>query len=277
MKRISFVSPPHGGASRGGGEPAFQHLQLMTSSPGSDAAPSRAYRGESAEARRQQRHERLLESAFDAFAHQGIARTTMRDICAQARLTDRYFYESFRNTEDAFDAVYNWQRDLLIQRISEAMKGAPRGVESIARAGLHAFYSFIKEDPRRAQVLLIDAFSANRQSADKAQRILGQYTTLITGIARSLYPRLKRGFNLEMLMWGLLGMAIQVGTVWARNGFKEPVEEVLEYNLYAWQGLETWVGRMARDAMDAAQVRRQREGAKTASAKPDTESPADQA
>jgi len=86
----------------------------------------------------------------------------------------------------------------------------------------------------------------------------------IAGIARSLYPRLKRGFNLEMLMWGLLGMAIQVGTVWARNGFKEPVDEVLTYNLYAWQGLETWVNSMARDAMDAAQARRQREGVRPA-------------
>ncbi|MFZ5525246.1 MAG: TetR/AcrR family transcriptional regulator [Pseudomonadota bacterium] len=236
----------------------------MKSTPGSDAPPSRAYRGESAEARRQQRHEKLLEGAFEAFAALGIARTTMRDICAQARLTDRYFYESFRNTEDAFDAVHRWQRELLLQRVAQAMKDSPRGVESIARAGLHAFYSFIKEDPRRAQVLLIDAFSANRQSAEKVQRSLEQYATLIAGIARSLYPRLKRGFNLEMLMWGLLGMAIQVGTVWARNGFKEPVDEVLEYNLYAWQGLETWVNRMARDAMDAAQARRQREGVRPA-------------
>lgn len=113
-------------------------------------------------------------------------------------------------------------------------------------------------------MLLIDAFSANRQSAEKVQRSLEQYATLIAGIARSLYPRLKRGFNLEMLMWGLLGMAVQVGTVWVRNGFKEPVEEVLEYNLYAWQGLETWVNRMARDAMDAAQARRQREGVRPA-------------
>jgi hypothetical protein len=34
----------------------------------------------------------------------------MRDICSQARLTDHYFCESFRNTRDAYEAVCAWQK-----------------------------------------------------------------------------------------------------------------------------------------------------------------------
>lgn len=172
----------------------------------------------------------------------------MRDICAQARLTDRYFYESFRNTEEAFDAVYRWQMEQLVLRISEAMQEAPRNIEELARSGLRTFYEFIQADPRRAQVLLIDAFSANQHTLEKTQQAMQDYVTLINNFALMLYPRLKQGFNMEMLTWGLLGMAIQVGTNWARDGFRQPIDDVLAYNLYAWQGLEAWITRIAAAA-----------------------------
>lgn len=213
-------------------------------SPTDLSAPARPYRGMSAEERRLQRREQLMEAALDVFASIGLAKVTMRDICAQARLTERYFYESFRSTEDAFDAVYQRQEEQLFARVAQAMMTAPRNIEALARAGLHAFYAFIKEDPRRAQVLLIDSFSANQQSIDKSKRAVAQYVSMIEQLARELFPGLRPGLNMEMLVWGLLGMAIQVGTIWARDQFRQPIEEVLEYNLYAWQGLQGLAERL---------------------------------
>lgn len=216
----------------------------MTSTPPASST-SRVYRGASAEDRRQQRHDRLLEAAFESFAKHGIARTTMRDICAVARLTDRYFYESFRNTEDAFDAVYLWQKGLLMARLTGALQAAPRSLMALAKAGLRAFYEFMQEDPRRAQVLLIDAFSANQQTLAKSRAAMGQYAALVKQLAQELYPHVrKQDFNIEMMTSGLLGMTLQVGLNWAQGGYKQPIDEVLAYNLYAWQGLEAWIGRL---------------------------------
>ncbi|MHB7984945.1 hypothetical protein, partial [Lacticaseibacillus paracasei] len=72
-----------------------------------------------------------------------------------------------------------------------------------------------------------------------------QYIPLIREAAARIYPRLKRGFDLDMMARGLLGMAVQVGTVWARGGCAQTLEEVVSYSLYAWRGLELWVGEMA--------------------------------
>ncbi|MGC4061484.1 MAG: TetR/AcrR family transcriptional regulator [Aquabacterium sp.] len=224
--------------------------------------PLRAYRGESAEDRRLQRRDKLMEAAFDSFAHHGIAKTTMRDICTAARLTDRYFYEVFRNTEDAFDAVHQWQREQLVSRIGTALLDMPKDMAQLARAGLGAFYGFIKEDPRRAQVLLIDAFSANQQSVEKSQMAVHEYVTLMSNYAHILFPKIKPGFNMEMLLWGLVGMAIQVGTYWARNGFKEPIEDVLAYNLYAWRGLDLWTAELTAQAREASKSAQQADGGK---------------
>lgn len=215
------------------------------STPVEPMPTARTYRGETAEARQAQRRARLLEAALDCFASRGVAHTTMRDICSQARLTDRYFYESFRNTQDAYEAVYAWQKDLLVTHVVSSMLQARPSLLDQAQAGLTAFYAFLREDARRAHVLLIDGFTgAALPHAESTQEALAQYIPLIREAAARIYPRLKRGFDLDMMARGLLGMAVQVGTVWARGGYAQTLEEVVSYNLYAWRGLELWVGEM---------------------------------
>lgn len=211
------------------------------------APPSRTYRGESAEARREQRRTKLLEAALDCFASRGVAHTTMRDICSQARLTDRYFYESFRNTKDAYEAVYTWQKDMLVANVGAAMAAAPVTLLGQAEAGLRAFYAFLREDARRAHVLLIDGFTgAALPHVESTQEALAQYIPLIRAAALRIYPRIGRGFDIDMTARGLLGMATQVGSVWAKSGYAQPLDEVVSYNLYAWRGLGNWVEDMLK-------------------------------
>lgn len=209
--------------------------------PNENPVVARTWRGESPEERRLQRRERLMEASLEAFSRHGIEKTTMRDICAQARLTERYFYESFRNTEDAFDAVYALLKQQLVEQVSMALARAPLNVPQLAREGLTAFYNFIKEDPRRAQIMLIDAFYANRKTLNKSRDAVKEYVVMIDQLARRLYPNMPPDFDVEMVAWGLIGMCIQVGTMWAATGFKQPVDKILDYNLYAWRGLESWV------------------------------------
>ncbi len=232
------------------GTPTFRLMKKPLTGP---APAARVYRGETAEARREQRRARLLEAALDCFASRGVAHTTMRDICSQARLTDRYFYESFRNTRDAYEAVYGWQKGLLVTHVTEAMAAAPLSLMEQARAGLSAFYAFLREDVRRSHVLLIDGFTgAALPHVENTQEALAQYMPLIREAALRIYPRIKRDFDLDMMARGLLGMATQVGSVWARSGYAQPLEEVVDYNLYAWRGLDRWVQDMVANRQQAA-------------------------
>jgi len=216
--------------------------------PQADVTPSsRTYRGESAETRREQRRIKLLEASLDCFATRGVAHTTMRDICSQARLTDRYFYESFRNTKDAYEAVYRWQKEQLVANVVQAMAAAPTTLLDQAEAGLTAFYAFLREDARRAHVLLIDGFTgAALPHVESTQEALAQYIPLIRAAALRIYPKIKRDFDVDMMARGLLGMATQVGSVWAKSGYAQPLQEVVAYNLYAWRGLNGWVQDMVK-------------------------------
>jgi AcrR family transcriptional regulator len=210
--------------------------------PSSAPHVTRPWRGESAQDRRQQRRARFMEAALTSFAKHGIAKTTMRDICAEARLTERYFYESFSSTDHAFELLYASLKSELVQRVTQALLTAPKDIENLAREGLRAFYTFIQEDGRRGKIMLIDAVSANQHSLERSRHAVKEYVALMDQLADGLVPPDRRDhLDVEWVAWGLLGLAIQVGTMWIGEGMKRPVDEVLDYNLYAWRGLQGWI------------------------------------
>jgi len=62
----------------------------------------RSFKGMSLEERQAERRERLMEAGLQAYGTQGFFSVTVRDICIEAKLTERYFYESFKNSEALF-------------------------------------------------------------------------------------------------------------------------------------------------------------------------------
>src|ERR1700760_3385627 len=67
------------------------------------------YRGVAMEDRRADRRRRLLEAGVRVIGESGWQSTTVRAVCSEAGLTERYFYESFADREtlllDVFDRV----------------------------------------------------------------------------------------------------------------------------------------------------------------------------
>ena len=137
----------------------MSNTQMSRPSPPPESAGSaRRYGGVSAAERQAQRRERLIEAGLDVFGRMGYSETTMRMICSQARLTDRYFYEQFTDCDEVYKVVHQRLSADVMKQIAVAASSVS-GDDPIAmvKAGLTAFYTFIKEDPRRAQILLIDA------------------------------------------------------------------------------------------------------------------------
>src|SRR5438067_1452042 len=72
--------------------------------PGS-APRTRTYGGVGAVERRAERRTRFIEAAIVTFGQHGFSKTTTRSLCAEAGLTQRYFYESFESVEELFEVV----------------------------------------------------------------------------------------------------------------------------------------------------------------------------
>jgi AcrR family transcriptional regulator len=204
----------------------------------------RTYGGISGEERSRQRREKLLESSLDIFGTLGHDKATMRDICAHARLAERYFYENFANTSEAFEAVYMMLSRELLEALSQALNNAPEGrAMSKAAACLRTYFTFIKEDPRRAQIMLLDAPRLGHNNIHQDGSSMAEYARFMAGIVRDHQTPLPAHVNLDLVTTGLIGLAAQTGITWYHSDFKAPVDQLVEHNLYAWNGLAHWLER----------------------------------
>ncbi|WP_165966190.1 TetR/AcrR family transcriptional regulator [Actinomadura sp. 7K534] len=117
--------------------------------------PSRArpYRGVPADQRRARRRAALLAAGLELLGTRGWAAATVRKVCAEAGLNDRYFYESFPDREALLLAVIDDQVAQGTAVILSAAREAPRDPQARTRAVVTAVFDFLTTDPRRAHIL----------------------------------------------------------------------------------------------------------------------------
>jgi AcrR family transcriptional regulator len=215
----------------------------MSKSSSEEPSPvkSRTYSGVPAEERTRLRRERLIEAATEVFGRVGYAQATMRNICVEARLAERYFYESFDSTKTIFETVCRAQIDLMIHRVGEALALSPVMDKDFIESGMRAFLQFTQEDPRRVQIVLIDGVWMDQMRVREGNSELVGYGRVIRNLTRGFHPDLAGEIDVEMAAGGLIGMAIHTAIEWARTDFRMNLEDVLKHNMYAWAGLGYWV------------------------------------
>jgi AcrR family transcriptional regulator len=111
----------------------------------------RPYRGVSANDRRAERRRRLIEAGLDVLGSEGLTNTTMTAVCARAGLTERYFYESFRDREGLLAAIFDAFAQEAREATRAALEAAPPDLFTRCRAAAGAIITPLTDDPRRAR------------------------------------------------------------------------------------------------------------------------------
>ena len=109
----------------------------------SAAAVPRPYRGVSATDRRHQRRQRLIDAGLQLFGTRGIAAVGIVDVCAEAGLTKRYFYENFASLAELQSAVVDHAISVMSERVDPF---APTGPGEPPQAWLEAFVNALVDD-----------------------------------------------------------------------------------------------------------------------------------
>ena len=128
--------------------------------------------------RRAERRKLLVLAGFELFSEGGEAAVSVRSVCRTAELNSRYFYESFRDTNELFAAVY----DEIVAELGKILFAAtaefPDDDRARLRAGIRAVLEFTSADPRRGKVLFAGvganpAFMSRRIAAkDQLRRVI---------------------------------------------------------------------------------------------------------
>ncbi|WP_214404276.1 TetR family transcriptional regulator [Pseudonocardia lacus] len=98
----------------------------------------------------------LLDAGLELLGTLGLAGTTVRGVCAAARLNARYFYESFADIDALVVAVFDRVVDELREAGEAAVQAAGTDPVARVRALVGATVEFVDTDRRRARVLYVE-------------------------------------------------------------------------------------------------------------------------
>ena len=186
-----------------------------------ETSTARRYRGAAADERRTQRRCQLIAAAIQVYGERGYQNSTVKAVCEAAGLTERYFYESFANSEALLEASFHAVTDLLLQSIGHAAQDAGRGRQQRALAMLRAYFGALQREPRSARVFLVEIRGVSKRVDEALDASLRAFGGLL---AQALLPPGQRADPL--LLSGIAGGVVHIALRWIRDGYAPDVDTV---------------------------------------------------
>jgi len=159
---------------------------------------------------------------------QGWAAVTMRGVCAQAGLVDRYFYESFADRDELLAAIWDQVRDetihLLLAAFADQFDQPPL---TQLRIAISAFVGHLVEHPDRAQIFFGD-HAGSAILEQRRRETVQTFTDLLASLAR---PYLKPGADENALRMSVLmgiGGFNELITAWHAGIVKADAAQIIE-------------------------------------------------
>lgn len=138
---------------------------------------TRPYRGVSHEDRIAERRETLIATGLDSLHEDGLSGVSVRSICARARLSPRYFYESFADLDALLLALIDSVAAEVAAASVRAIGTAGPALADQVRAAVDAGYGVVATDRRKATALLVAA-AGHGPLAERRQQIVIDYAEL---------------------------------------------------------------------------------------------------
>jgi AcrR family transcriptional regulator len=189
----------------------------------------RTYGGVSGEDRVSERREKLLEAGLELLGRDGWNATTVRAVCAEAGLTERYFYESFANRDELLVAIFDRVASEAATAVLAAVDAAPHEARAKSRAAIGSFVELLTDDPRRARAMLIESIGnpvlerQREQSIRNFAALLGEQARLFYG-AESLSES-----DSELTSLALVGGLSELLVAWLDGRLKVSKERLVEH------------------------------------------------
>src|SRR6202789_3999416 len=186
------------------------------------AAVSRPYGGVSATDRRHQRRQRLIDAGLQLFGTRGIAPVGIVDVCAEAGLTKRYFYENFASIDALAEAVFEHVTGNLVAIVAPAIEiGAGRD----PRPALTVYISALLSDPRVVRLLAVESQTGplKKYRDGFPTRAVELWFAFASEDDDMPPPR-----DMRLKAYGFVGAAQQIGIAWLDGHLPLTRDEVVE-------------------------------------------------
>ena len=189
----------------------------------------RQFKGLSLTERKQARREKLIQAGIEAYGRQGFFAVTVKDICNEAKLTERYFYESFKKSDELFQTIFLTLIDQLQHNVMQAIMQASSDPRKMIEAGLTALLTTLRDNPRMARIIYIDAMLVQElHNQATIHETMLRFDRMIQAFVMLMMPHIDRSEReISFVATGLNGYVTQIAIRWVVSGFKQSLEDVL--------------------------------------------------
>jgi AcrR family transcriptional regulator len=180
----------------------------------------RQFKGLSLSERKQMRREKLIEAGIETYGTHGFFAVTVKDICNEAKLTERYFYESFKKSEQLFQTIFLKLIDELQHNVMQAIMQASSDPHKMIDAGLRALLTTLKDNPRMARIIYIDAMLVQElHNQATIHETMTRFDRMIQAFVMLMMPQINRSEReISLVATGLNGYVTQIAIRWVVSG-----------------------------------------------------------
>jgi len=206
-----------------------QHENLEEKQNKPSQSKERQFKGLSLTERKQARREKLIEAGIEAYGTHGFFAVTVKDICNEAKLTERYFYESFKKSDELFQTIFLKLIDQLQHNVMQAIMQASTDPRKMIESGLTALLTTLKDNPRMARIIYIDAMLVQElHNQATIHETMLRFDRMIHAFVMLMMPHIDRSEReISLVATGLNGYVTQIAIRWVVSGFKQSMQEVL--------------------------------------------------
>lgn len=204
----------------------------------------RVYGGENPGERTARRRQQFLDAGLQVFGTTGYRTATVRVLCKQAELTDRYFYESFATTEDLLVAVYEQQIEQLQQAVmAELQAAADSDIMHAVRAGLNTLFDMAAQ-PCVARVCWLEVLGVSPRVDATYTRTFDGFADLVVSFARKRFPDWQIDADeARILGLALIGAVSQSVTHWLLGDYRESKDVLVSATTRVFEGVMWSIAR----------------------------------
>lgn len=202
-------------------------------------ATGRLYGGETAEERAARQRRQFMEAGLELFGTIGYRTTSVRALCRQAGLIDRYFYRNFRDTEDLLEAIYNVSMDdmeaQVVQAVSQVLPMAD--YEHTIQVGLDAFFAAF-QNSRVARVCWLEVRGVSPRIDALYTARTQKFADLLLRFNRALFPNQVNDTQAaEFVAVALVGAISQSAAHWLLSDYHADRRVLVAANALILRGL----------------------------------------
>lgn len=190
--------------------------------------PTRSWRGVSADERRSERRAQLIEAGLEIIGTRGWATTTVRTVCRQAGLTERYFYEAFADRDALLTAVYDHVVEQGVAVVLAAVAQAPRDFRATVRAVISAGVDLVTEDPRKGKVLTLEG-AADETLQRRRQEAIRTQAALVAQMSGTVFGGSSDPSDAHLNALAMVGALVEVGSAYLEGRLAVTRERLIDH------------------------------------------------